>query len=229
MQMVPSFPIINATQTTSLDYFDANWICPDSPPNPDNNDVTHFVWDGIQNSGMYLIQPVLQWNQYFTAPGGGSGAGRWTGAATYVYPGGYLYTCYYVPVNPGDNCEGTLQYSSYGYWTVNFYNHTQSYGIGLMIQATYIPLNPPGGNLAILELETDDAAATYWPSPGHLTNDMIPGTTTFTNITLTNNGQNVNGNWYTMVWNLFINDLFNLTNLSVTTSGNTSVTMHTPN
>lgn len=98
-----------------------------------------------------------------------------------------------------------------------------------MIQATYIPLNPPGGNLAILELETDDAAATYWPSPGHLTNDMIPGTTTFTNITLTNNGQNVNGNWYTMVWNLFINDLFNLTNLSVTTSGNTSVTMHIPN
>jgi hypothetical protein len=83
--------------------------------------------------------------------------------------------------------------------------------------------------LAILELETDDAAATYWPSPGHLTNDMIPGTTTFTNITLTNNGQNVNGNWYTMVRNLFINDLFNLTNLSVTTSGNTSVTMHTPN
>jgi hypothetical protein len=32
-----------------------------------------------------------------------------------------------------------------------------------------------------------------------------------------------------MVRNLFINDLFNLTNLSVTTSGNTSVTMHTPN
>jgi hypothetical protein len=229
MQLVPNFPIINATQTTAPDYFDAHWICPDSPPNPDNNDVTNFVWDGIQTSGMYLIQPVLQWNQTMLAQGGGNGAGRWTGAATYVYPGGYVYTVIYMPVNQGDSCEGTLQYNSNGYWTVMFYNHTQSYGIGLMVQATYIPVNPPGGNLAILELETDDAAATYWPAPPHLTNGMIPGTTVFTNISLTKNGQNVNGTWYTMVWAPFTNDLMNLTNLNITTSGNTSVTMYTPN
>lgn len=235
-QQVHNFPIINATQTTSPDYFDAHWNCPNSPPNPDNSDVVNFIWDGIQtNNNNYLIQPVLQWNQTMPAPGGVNGAGCWTGAATYVYPGGYVYTYYYYPVSPGDSCEGTLQYNpvngySYGYWTVMFYDNSKDTGVGLDIQSTNIPVNPPGGNLAILELETFDAAATYGPPPPpHLANGMIPGTTAFTNIILTKNGQNVNGNWTTMVWNSFYYDEYNLTNLRVTTSGNTSVTMYTPN
>jgi hypothetical protein len=216
--VIYGIPVENAKQYISPDYFNAQWICPSSPPQSDPN-ITNFLWNGIEDANaQYVIQPVLQWNQFV-----GGGAGCWTGSAWYVYPGGYICTCCYIPVVPGDSCQGTVNYNpAFGTWTVMFYDNSHSTAVGLIIY-TNIQVSPSVSNLAILELETADLSGVQE------TNGNMPGTTTFTNIILTKNGQNDNGNWNTMVWSPWYYVLWNLTNLQVTTVGNTSVTMHTAN
>jgi len=217
----------SAIQIISPDTFNANWICPSNPPQPSPY-ITNYLWNGIEaelssnHSFVGLIQPVLMWHQ--------NGTNTWTGAAWYVYHDGNIDGSVEspdCPVSSGDSCSGNMHYNSYNNWEITFYNNTSHLLRGLIVSTSIIPTpGPDMTNYELITLETFDFSGSQNP---YVTNGMLPGTTTFNGIVLTKYGQNINSNWIADYPYLRQHDFSNLTNLSVTWSGNTLVTLHTGN
>ena len=86
----------------SLDYFEAYWNVPKSPPSPEYNTV-NFLFNGIEpNTGDSIVQPVLEWNRHAN--------NKWTISAWAVYKNGDAIYSTPIIVNEGDIIKGTMEW-----------------------------------------------------------------------------------------------------------------------
>ncbi|MDD4873497.1 MAG: hypothetical protein PHE15_00745 [Dehalococcoidales bacterium] len=192
------------------DTFAANWVCPSSPPGLQSN-IVNFLFTAIETwTGGSIIQPVLQWNQ--------GGAPGWSGASWYVYNGGSVHTDA-TPVSVGNNIYGYMHSQGTTTWYISIQNLNTG-GYKSLTVNTNIPVNPLIGNQVFVALES------YNTSNGYIYDTDMPGDTTFSNIAITLNGQQLNVQWYKKMYS---DPYFQMTGLDVTWSGNSSVTLHTAN
>jgi len=188
------------------DTFTANWICPSSPPGNLPN-IVNFLFTGITTwTGSSIIQPVLQWNQ--------GGAPGWSGAAWYVYSGGSSHSSY-CTVSVGQSLGGSMVNYGTTWWFITFNNYSSGSSVSLYVN-TNIPLDPFIGNVVYVTLES------YNTANGDIYNTDMPGDTTFSNIAIKRNGQQLPVVWYKK---MFSDSHFKMTGLDVTWSGNTTVNL----
>ena len=89
----------------SIDYFEAYWKVPKSPPSPGYNTVI-FLFNGVEpNTGGSIVQPVLEWNRHVN--------NKWTISAWAVDKNAIYSTP--ITVNKGDIIKGTIIYLPFAY------------------------------------------------------------------------------------------------------------------
>lgn len=103
-----------------LDNFRAKWDCPSDPPDP-GNDVTDFIFNGIQEvSGapdyIVLLQPVIEWNY--------DGSGCWEGRVWVVWTDDHYKDETPIDVSEGDEMWGQMFVYSSNSWYVYLTNYT---------------------------------------------------------------------------------------------------------
>ena len=189
------------------DYFYSEWEVPSDPYNP-QQDIVNFLFPGILNySGSALIQPVLEWNN--------SGSGGWTISAWYVTSGRYVRASV-ESASEGDLIIGTLENYGDSDWHIVITNDdTDEFSI--LSVGTDIPVDPIIGNVLCIAFES------YHLTNGNIYDTDVPGTTDFENISITKNGNPINMQWSDQFWGSFPY----LTDLDVTWSGVSEVTLHT--
>jgi len=193
---------------SELGQFIAYWTVPSSPPTP-QTDTTDFLFNGIQpSSSGGIVQPVLEWNQ--------AGSGRWTGRAWYVDQYGVGYPSNPINVNVGDSIKGTLGWNpNIQHWNIIFADETTTDSTSIFSENA--------ANIGSTNLQMYTALEGY----GVDDNSDVPGHTTFNNMRI----RDVNLNVVDIDWVKLVEyDPHNaLTNLDVTWTSDTQVTLHTAN
>jgi hypothetical protein len=192
---------------SELGQFIAYWTVPTPPPSP-QSDTAVFLFTGIQPSSGGIVQPVLEWNQ--------AGSGGWTGRAWYVDQYGVGYYTSPISVNNGDSIKGTLSWNSnIQHWQIIFEDQSTGQSVSIFSENA--------ANIGSANLQM------YVVLEGNNVDDDtdVPGHTTFQNMRI----RDVNLNVVDIDWVKRVEtDLHNaLTNLDVTWTSDTQVTVHTAN
>jgi hypothetical protein len=83
---------------------DSTWIVPSNPSTP--SDQIIYLFNSLETSGGFILQPVLLWGTVSDVPGSGK---FWTIASWYVGPDGNPFTLTeLIRVNPGDQLTGRI-------------------------------------------------------------------------------------------------------------------------
>jgi len=192
---------------SELGQFIAYWTVPSNPPTP-QSDTVDFLFTGIQPASGGIVQPVLEWNQ--------AGSGRWTGRAWYVDQYGVGYYTSPINVNPGDSIAGTLGWNpNLQRWNIIFADQTTGQSVSIF--------STNAANIGSTNLQIYVVLEGY----GVDDNTDVPGHTTFSDMRI----RDVNLNVVDIDWVKRVeSDPHNaLTNLDVTWTSDTQVTLHTAN
>jgi hypothetical protein len=189
-----------------LGQFIADWNVPSSPPNKTTGAVD-FLFNAIQpsdNSG--IVQPVLEYNH--------EGTHQWTGAAWYGDSNKQYYRSKPFTTAVGHTIRGTLGWNTkLNRWNI-IVQDLNNGGI-----TSNFSTNAPN-------IGTNNVQAFCALEGWYINNDNdISGKTTFTNMRF----RDVNLNPVSFSWNKYVSTNMGLTNLDVTWSGMTPVTLWTKN
>jgi hypothetical protein len=195
-----------ASGITQMGQFIADWTVPSSPPNSQTGAI-NYIFNGIQpadNSG--IVQPVLEYNI--------GGSHIWTGAPWYVDSNNIGYRGTPISTAVGHSVRGTLGWNTnLNRWNIIFQDLTNGgYSSSFSTNAPNIGTN----NVAAL-----CALEGYYIN----NNNDVSGKITFTNMRF----RDVNLNPVSFSWSKYTNPNMGLTNLDVTWSGMTPVTLKTKN
>ena len=196
----------NARGITQLGQFIADWNVPSSPPNQATGAI-NFIFNAIQPSTENgIVQPVLEYN-YF-------GNHQWTGAPWYGDSNGVYYRGNTVNTAVGHTARGTLGWNTnLNRWDIIF-EDLSSGG-----SSSEFSTNAP--NVGTNNVEAFCALEAWY-----VNNDNdVSGRTTFTNMRF----RDVNLNPVSFSWNKATSTTMGLTNLDVTWSSMTPVTLWTNN
>ncbi len=198
-----------------LDYFSANWTCPSDPPTYRSNVMT-FLFIGISPMDRgCIIQPVLQWNNEDERDD------SWTGCVWYACRYSAIHSAA-IDVSTGDSVTGYMSNITIDTWYVDFRNNSTSTSVSLAFYDTSIFPESLFGNEIYCTLESY-----YYHNPNAILFDYdMPGDTTFSNINITLNGDDVDADWDEFYGSELAFGL--LTDLDVDISGST-ITLNTAN
>jgi hypothetical protein len=189
-----------------LGQFIADWNVPSSPPNKTTGAVD-FLFNAIQpsdNSG--IVQPVLEYNH--------EGTHQWTGAAWYGDRNGQYYRSNPFTTAVGHTIRGTLGWNT----KLNRWN--------IIVQDLNTGGSTSNFSTNAPNIGTNNVQAFCALEGWYINNDNdISGKTTFTNMRF----RDVNLNPVSFSWNKYVSTNMGLTNLDVTWSGMTPVTLWTKN
>jgi hypothetical protein len=189
-----------------LGQFTADWTVPLSPPNQQTGAI-NYIFNAIQPGNSYgIVQPVLEYNI--------NGNHQWTGAPWYVDSNGIGYRGIPVSTAEGHTIRGILGWNqNLNRWNIIFQDLTT----GGFTSA--FSTNAPN-------IGTDNVGA-FCTLEGYYINNNndVSGDITFSNMQF----RNVNLNPVSFSWNEYTNTNMGLTNLDVTWSGMTPVTLWTNN
>lgn len=192
----------NDWSVANLDWFEAYWEVPTSPPNPDSS-VVDFLFNAIEPSdGSSIIQPVLEWNW--------GDSGRWTAAAWYV-ENGVGYRSDPINVNVGDTLNGGMWYLPSGINMWDVYIEDQNTDRGTAIYTDVIGTSNLATFVALEGYNIDG-------------DSDVPGDTTFYNMDFSYQSNPVD-----ITWNSDIDDTAPLTGLDVTIYSDSRVELETAN
>ena len=187
--------------------FIADWSVPSSPPNSQTGAV-NYIFNGIEpNNGQGIVQPVLEYNVYGTNH-------QWTGSAWYVDSNGLGYRANPINTAVGHTVRVTLGWNTnLNRWNIIFQDLTNGGW------SSNFSTNAPN-------IGTDNVAAFCVLEGININNNNdVSGKITFQNMQF----RDVNLNPVSFSWNKQINTNMGLTNLDVTWSGMTPVTLWTKN
>jgi hypothetical protein len=186
--------------------FIADWNVPSSPPNSQTTAI-NYIFIGIQPSGSAgIVQPVLEYNV--------AGTHVWTGAPWYVDSNNIGYRGSPINTAVGHTVRGTLGWNTnLNRWNIIFQDLTNG---GF---SSSFSTNAPN-------IGTDNVAAFCALEGKRINNDNdVSGKITFTNMRF----RDVNLQPISFSWSKQQNNNMGLTNLDVTWSGMTPVTLWTKN
>jgi len=188
-----------------LGQFIADWNVPSSPPNTTTGSII-YIFNAIQSSGdTGIVQPVLEYNY--------AGTHQWTAAPWYGYNGVY-YRGTAINTAVGHTIRGTLGWNSnLNRWNIITQDLTNSG------YSSSFSTNAPN-------IGTDNVGAFCALEGWYINNDNdVPGKIVFSNMRF----RDVNLNAVTFTWQKAVSSGMGLTNLDVTWSGMTPVTLWTNN
>jgi hypothetical protein len=98
------------TSGSAISTFNTSWLVPPEPSTKNNQLI--FIFNGLQQPGVYILQPVLQWG----VSGDGTrnyGGNYWSISNWYVPPAGSTNPTFVggtevIRVNPGDSLQGIM-------------------------------------------------------------------------------------------------------------------------
>ena len=163
----------------AIDYFEAKWAVPKSPPNAGSTTVD-YLFNGITNpTNTVIIQPVLEYNYNYNK--------KWTGAAWWVGPSSQMRGAQ-VSASVGNYIWGILSWETTqaGYWDIKLYN-----------------INTGGASVLNTKMiNTDVDLNIFCALEGvRITGSKdVPGDTTFYSMTFKHGGSNVSFNWRAVYW-----------------------------
>jgi hypothetical protein len=188
----------NNWSVSNLDYFGANWLVTSNPPQPGAS-VVDFLFNAIEpNNGSEIIQPVLEWNQ--------AGSHGWTLRSWYGPVNGNYYCSSPVTASAGNSLSGVLSHSWSG-WSIVTRDVSTNKSTSISTRS-----------IATSRLATFCALEGY----NVISDNDVPGTTTFNNMSLKYNNRNV-----TVTWQKYISANTGLTGLNVETISSSKVILDT--
>jgi len=187
--------------------FIADWTVPSSPPDSTTR-ATNYIFNGIQpGTSSGIVQPVLEYNVYKTNH-------QWTAAPWYVDSSGMGYRGTPINTATGHSIRGTLGWNpNLNRWNIIVQDLSNGgFSSSFSTNAPNIGTNNVG---AVCALEGYDIT----------NNNDVSGKIIFRNMQF----RDVNLNPVSFSWSKQVNNNMGLTNLDVTWSGMTPVTLRTNN
>lgn len=167
----------STANTAQVTDFSAQWVVPANPVATGNQLV--YMFPSVQPASMtYIVQPVLQWGQYYNQMKNiRLGGNKWIVANWYVAPGDDVFISSSQDTVTGHTISGDMYRSSgtSGSWAVSFTDLTTGFGSGFGIASSVISWTTvQGGVLEVYGATSCDQVS----SSGQVTFSNIKLTTT---------------------------------------------------